>query len=225
MSEQRASKLTAAGIVATAIEVADRDGLAALSMRRIADELGVGAMSLYRHIADKDALLEAMAQEIGRRFPYPVREPGPRTWRERVAIAVDVDWELYQQHPWVVLAYSAPRYSFGLEALEGLDWLAAGFLDLGVDIVRATEMALSLWNYVNGVVLATVSEQFLGTDTTDERPSGLTDLIAGRSAPNLPHLAGLSSAPGAQRLTDARELLDAGVAALCAGFEATAASA
>ncbi|MFW0793572.1 TetR/AcrR family transcriptional regulator [Gordonia sp. CPCC 205515] len=222
MAEQRASKLTADAIVATAIDVADADGLSALSMRRIADDLGVGAMSLYRHVADKDALLEAMAEEIGRRFPYPVHDDGPWTWRQRVAIAVDIDWDLYRQHPWVVLAYSAPRYSFGLDALEGLDWLAAGFLDLGVDIVRATEMALSLWNYVNGVVLATVSEQFLGTERPGDRPSGLADLIDGRTAPHLPHLAGLASASGAARLTDPRALLDAGVAALCAGFEATA---
>lgn len=57
MADERAPKLTTELIVDTAINVADRDGLPALSMRRIADELGVGAMSLYRHISDKDALL------------------------------------------------------------------------------------------------------------------------------------------------------------------------
>ncbi|MGV9711407.1 TetR/AcrR family transcriptional regulator [Gordonia sp. NPDC003424] len=222
MAEQRTGKLTADAIVDTAIEIADRDGLTALSMRRVADELGVGAMSLYRHVADKTALIGSMVAEIGRRFPYPVHEPGPWTWRERVAIAVDLDWDLYQQHPWVVLAYATPRYSFGIDSLEGLDWLVAGFLELGVDVVRATEMTLTLWNYVNGVVLATVSEQFLGADTPDEESSGLADLIAGRTAPHLAHLGGLSSTPDAARLTDPRALLDAGVAALCAGFEATA---
>ena len=223
MSDERAPKLTASLIVDTAISVADRDGLPALSMRRIAEELGVGAMSLYRHIADKDALLEAMAEEIGRRFPYPVDETGTWTWRERVAIAVDVDWELYRRHPWVVLAYSAPRYSFGVDALEGLDWLAAGFTELGVDIATATEMALSVWNYVNGVALAQVSEQLLET-TPGERPSGLADLIDGRVASRLPHLSTLSDAPEAVRLNDPRALLDAGIDYLCAGFEARAAS-
>ena len=223
MSDERAPKLTASLIVDTAISVADRDGLPALSMRRIAEELGVGAMSLYRHIADKDALLEAMAEEIGRRFPYPVDETGTWTWRERVAIAVDVDWELYRRHPWVVLAYSAPRYSFGVDALEGLDWLAAGFTELGVDIATATEMALSVWNYVNGVALAQVSEQLLET-TPGERPSGLADLIDGRVASRLPHLSTLSDAPEAVRLNEPRALLDAGIDYLCAGFEARAAS-
>lgn len=223
MSDERAPKLTASLIVDTAISVADRDGLPALSMRRIAEELGVGAMSLYRHIADKDALLEAMAEEIGRRFPYPVDETGTWTWRERVAIAVDVDWELYRRHPWVVLAYSAPRYSFGVDALEGLDWLAAGFTELGVDIATATEMALSVWNYVNGVALAQVNEQLLET-TPGERPSGLADLIDGRVASRLPHLSTLSDAPEAARLNDPRALLDAGIDYLCAGFEARAAS-
>lgn len=223
MADERAPKLTTELIVDTAINVADRDGLPALSMRRIADELGVGAMSLYRHIADKDALLEAMAEEIGRRFPYPVDDPGPWSWRERVAIAVDVDWQLYRRHPWVVLAYSAPRYSFGVDALEGLDWLAAGFTDLGVDITTATEMALAVWNYVNGVALAQVSEQLLDA-SPGERPSGLADLIAGRVTSRLPHLSTLSDAAEAARLNDPRALLDAGVDYLCAGFEAKAAS-
>ncbi len=53
-------RLTLESIVAQAITIADSDGLAGVSMRKIADALGVGAMSLYRHVADKDALLVEM---------------------------------------------------------------------------------------------------------------------------------------------------------------------
>ena len=127
MADERAPKLTTAVIVDTAIDVADRDGLPALSMRRIADELGVGAMSLYRHIADKDALLEAMAEEIGRRFPYPVDDPGPWSWRERVAIAVDVDWQLYRRHPWVVLALLGAALQLRCRRTRGARLARGGF--------------------------------------------------------------------------------------------------
>ena len=223
---QQTSKLTTEAIVAAAIEVADQDGLDALSMRRLADELGVGAMSLYRHVADKDALLAHMVSEVGRRFPYPVYDSSP-TWRERVAIIVDIDWDLYQRHPWVVLAYSAPRYSFGADSLEGLDWLAAGFMQLGVGVERATEMGLTLWSFINGVALAEVSEKLLRAESPGTHPGGLADLIAGRVNADVGHLPVLSQLIGddsAAQLVDPRTGLDAGVAYLCAGFEASAAS-
>lgn len=225
ISSQQAPKLSVSAIVDAAIDVADRDGLAALSMRRIADELGVGAMSLYRHIADKDALIVEMADEIGRRFTYPYDQPGPWTWRERVQIVLDVDWQLFQRHPWVVLAYSSPRYSFGSESLRCLDWFAAGFLDLGVDIVEATQMAMTVWSHIHGAALAAVGDQFLHAEPSD-RPSGLVQVIEGqRSADDAARLPGLSQLAARQdtnRLTDPRILLDAGIDALCAGFEARA---
>ncbi|MFT4042554.1 MAG: TetR family transcriptional regulator [Gordonia sp. (in: high G+C Gram-positive bacteria)] len=219
----QAAKLTASAIVTAAIDVADRDGLDALSMRRLADELGVGAMSLYRHVADKEALLAGMAAEVGRRYPYPVHELPD--WRTRVDIAVRIDWDLYRRHPWVVLAYSAPRYSFGVVALEGLDWLAAGFTQLGVGVSRAVEMTLTLWAFVNGAALAAVSEELLHADSPGTHPGGLADLITGRLDADLTHLPTLSTLFGdsaAAGLVDPQAALATGVDILCAGFSACA---
>ncbi|MBT9329369.1 TetR/AcrR family transcriptional regulator, partial [Salmonella enterica subsp. enterica serovar Typhimurium] len=64
-------KLSREAIVDAAIALADEDGLDALSMRRIADRMGVGAMSLYRHVAGKDELIAAMTDEVAGRYPYP----------------------------------------------------------------------------------------------------------------------------------------------------------
>nr|WP_223205553.1 TetR/AcrR family transcriptional regulator [Gordonia jinghuaiqii] len=212
--------MSPASIVDAAIVVADTDGIGALSMRRVAEELGVGAMSLYRHVADKDALLQAMSTEVGRRFPYPVDSAAD--WRERVRIAVDVDWELYRQHPWVVLAYSSPRHSYGEESLECLDWLAAGFLELGVGIERATDMALTVWSFVHGVALVMVSDELLHDDAL-EPSAGLADVISGESEIEVPpHLARLAGRPDAARLLNPRARLDAGVGYLCEGFAASA---
>ncbi|MEE4024501.1 TetR/AcrR family transcriptional regulator [Gordonia sp. PKS22-38] len=213
-------RLTLEAIVDAAIAVADRDGIGALSMRRIADDLGVGAMSLYRHVDDKDALLQEMSEEIGRRFPYPVTDTRPWTWRDRVQVVVDIDWELYQRHPWVVLAYSSPRHSFGDESLRCLDWFAAGFLDLGVDLVEATGMALTVWSHVHGVALVAVSDDLLRAEKPSEGPDGLADLIGGRSKDLAPHLSALSQTTAAARLVDPRARLDDGIAYLCDGFEA-----
>ncbi|MGC4933505.1 TetR/AcrR family transcriptional regulator [Gordonia sp. DT30] len=224
-----APKLTTEAIVDAAIDVADRHGLDALSMRRIADELGVGAMSLYRHIADKDALLTAMAQEVGRRFPYPVGDASPG-WRHRITRAAAIDWELYQRHPWVVLAYAVPRYGFGDVSLAGLEWLAEGFGELGVDDARAVEMVLTFWSYVNGVALVSVSEHIMPADSAGPEPGGgLGELLGGWTdaerdarAEQWPILASLAGRDDIGARMAPRAILDAGVADLCAGFEAAA---
>lgn len=217
------TKLSPTSIVDAAIRVADANGLGGLSMRRVADELGVGAMSLYRHVADKDALLQRMAEVVGQRYPYPI-DTSP-SWDERVRIAVDVDWEIYQRHPWLVLAYASPRLSYGEDSLECLDWLSAGFLELGVGIERATDMALTVWSFIHGVALMAVGDQLLSEQGQETSlPSArLADVLAGGSdAAVPPHLARLAGRPDAAHLLDPRARLDTGIGYLCAGFEASA---
>ena len=127
-------KLTVALIVDAAIAVADRDGMGALSMRRIADELGVGAMSLYRHVAGKDTLIEEMTVEVGRRFPYPIdTEPALGGFSIESLRCLD----------WLVGGF-----------MDGL----------GVDVEVATEMSLTVWSYVNGVALAALPGLTLDAD-------------------------------------------------------------
>jgi AcrR family transcriptional regulator len=69
-------------IVAAAIEVLDEAGVAGLSMRRVADQLGTGAASLYAHVTGKDELLELVFDELVGQVPLP--EPDPKIWREQV---------------------------------------------------------------------------------------------------------------------------------------------
>lgn len=217
------TKLTLKQIVDAAIDVADGGGLDALSMRRIADQLGVGAMSLYRHVADKDALLAAMSAEAGQRFPYPVQRTD-LDWRERVALAVDIDWNLYQRHPWVLLAYSSPRYGYAPECLAGLEWLAQGFGQLGVDDAAAIEMALIVWDHVNGAALMSVSETLLRASIPSAGGGGLSDVLSASPGDErlaeLPLLSRVAGGSESARLVDQRAVLDAGIARLCAGFAA-----
>ncbi|MBT0567207.1 TetR/AcrR family transcriptional regulator [Williamsia sp. CHRR-6] len=235
-------RLTRAAIVDAAIDIADADGFAAVTMRAIADRLGVGAMSLYRHVADKDALLTAMTEAVGARFPYPHEMPGApvptdhrdaaavvghRHWRECVRIATDIDWTLYQRHPWVVLAYSSPRHSMGAASLGCLDWMMAAFAQLDVTPVRAAEMTVTLWSFVQGVALTSVAGELLRS-TADAALDG--DLVAVLDArettaaelaafPRVATLRGLGHDNG---ITDLRRRLDDGVELLCDGFEARA---
>jgi AcrR family transcriptional regulator len=75
----RRTALTVETIVAAAIEVLDEAGVAGLSMRRVADQLGTGAASLYAHVSGKD---ELVFDELVGQVPLP--EPDPKLWREQV---------------------------------------------------------------------------------------------------------------------------------------------
>ena len=66
---ERRTQLTRQRVVAAAIELADRDGIEALSMRRLAQELGVEAMSLYTHVRNKDDLLDGMVDAVISEIP------------------------------------------------------------------------------------------------------------------------------------------------------------
>jgi AcrR family transcriptional regulator len=79
---ERVRRLTRERILATALAVIDADGLAQLSMRRLAAELGVEAMSLYNHVPSKAALLEGVAGLVLSEIQVPGPEAGD--WRERL---------------------------------------------------------------------------------------------------------------------------------------------
>lgn len=221
MPDQPRPRLSQATIVAAAIDLADRDGLTGLSMRRIADELGAGAMSLYRHVADKDALLVEMVAEVGQRFPYP-DGTGAWGWRERVDAAVDVDWRMYLQHPWVVLAYSSPRFSYPPESLRCLDWLAEGFTEAGAGAPEAIEMSLTVWAQVHGAALSAVGDRLLADASPRSESGGLAELLAGPDPEGglPPRLAAVAGGAWAAGLADPRRLLDRSIELLCAGFAA-----
>lgn len=215
------TKLTLASIVATAIEVADEDGLAALSMRRIAERMGTGVMSLYRHITGKDMLLAEMTDEVTRRNPYPTPDGKGWTWRDRVRIAADVDWDLYRRHPWVLFTFATPRYSFGPHGLACLAWLVEGFRELEVSTGEATRMSLTVWCYISGMALPHVSATLLAQKNTEpDGQSGLRALLDG--TPTSPTPAALAELEGSGRtdLVDQESLLYSGLTALCDGFAA-----
>src|SRR3954454_22976476 len=91
-------------IVAAAIELADADGLGALSMARLAERLGCGTMSLYRHVANKDELVTFMLSEA--LTPPPAPSVGSN-WREALTPGASGLWDVFHEHPWVLQAASS----------------------------------------------------------------------------------------------------------------------
>ena len=143
--------LTLQGIVAAGVKVADAEGLAAFSMRRVASEVGVATMSLYRHVADKDDLLLQMMDAVFRSWQLPPDPPS--TWRPRLEVVARLIWDGCRQHPWLASALSITRpqalagglaiSEFALTALDGL----------GLDHETTFTAYITLVNYVRGTAL------------------------------------------------------------------------
>lgn len=117
------------------MNVADAEGLGPLSMRGVAEALGVGTMSLYTYVPGKSELLELMRD----RAVAGANELGDGTWRERVERIAHENWWRYHRHPWLLeLTAAGPvlgpnavaRYDHELAALDGI-----GLTDVELDAV------------------------------------------------------------------------------------------
>jgi AcrR family transcriptional regulator len=87
-------------VVAAAVELADAEGLAALSMRRVADKLGVGTMSLYTYVPGKAELLDLMLDTVLAEEARP--DAADADWRTGLEQRAREDWALFHRHPWVL---------------------------------------------------------------------------------------------------------------------------
>lgn len=102
-------QLSVEKITRAAIAVADAEGLVALSMQRVAAELGYTTMSLYNYVPGKDQLVELMMDAATPPPPRP--EPGG-SWQDDLERWVHATWELLLKHPWVLRA-AAPNPPLG----------------------------------------------------------------------------------------------------------------
>jgi AcrR family transcriptional regulator len=143
---RRTGGLSRDRIVAAAIDLADAEGLGALSMARLAQRLDCGTMSLYRHIANKDELVVFMLASA----PGPPPAPqDPDDWRSALTAWADGLWGVYHRHPWVLQAASS-----GPPADPGqLAWLDVGLSALGSTGLNERDKlsaVISLLHYVRG---------------------------------------------------------------------------
>ncbi|MEU2503323.1 TetR/AcrR family transcriptional regulator C-terminal domain-containing protein [Streptomyces sp. NPDC007863] len=149
--------LTLSRIVAAAVTVADAEGLTAVSMRRVAAELGVATMSLYRHVADKDDLLVRMMDVAIAERPLPA-DPPPG-WREPLDVAARQLWGLFRAHPWLAPAMSLTRPQLITSAMVYSEWVLGSLHRHGLDDQSAFTAHLTLLNYIRGLALNMETER------------------------------------------------------------------
>ncbi|MER7248093.1 GntR family transcriptional regulator [Kribbella sp. NPDC000426] len=157
---QQQPELNRDEVIRTGIEIADAEGLAALSMRRIASELGVSTMALYRYVGGKDVLVVQMVDSaIGE---FPLGTP-PDDWREAIAMVARVHWAAYRRHLWLASAISLSRPQLVPRLLPHTDAVLRALR--GFEKSAALSTMISLFAYVRGVALVMEAEAQAEQDT------------------------------------------------------------
>lgn len=136
-------------ITAAAIKIADEEGIEALSIRRVAREVGAGAMSLYRYIDSKDDLIELMSDAAEGEEPLPDKPSGD--WRADLRDFAARSRTLLRRHPWLTTRVTS-RPSFGPNALRCYEYGLRCIDGLGLSIDEMLAISISMTGYVRTFV-------------------------------------------------------------------------
>jgi AcrR family transcriptional regulator len=162
-----------------AVEIADAEGLEALSMRKVAARLGAGTMSLYRYVRSKDDLIELMVDDV---YGAAITDSRSGDWRVDLALVARNVRQASLRHPWLA-SYATTRPSFGPNLLAVIEHTLAALDGIGLDIDAMVDVWLTIMAFVNGYVLTELAER------EAQRRSKLTqDEWRARMAPYVLHL-------------------------------------
>ncbi|WP_427889042.1 GntR family transcriptional regulator [Kribbella sp. GL6] len=156
-------------VVRMGVAIADTEGLAALSMRRIAAELGVSTMALYRYVGGKDALVVQMVNEVIGEFPLGEI---PAYWRDAVAMVARVHWAAYRRHLWLASAISLSRPQLVPRLLPHTNAVLGALR--GFEKHAAMSTMISLFAYVRGIALVMEAEAQAEQDTGETADEWVT---------------------------------------------------
>jgi AcrR family transcriptional regulator len=162
-------------VVAEAVRLADREGVEGLSMRRLADALGAGAMSLYHYVANKDELLDAMVDVVFSEIEPP---PEGSDWQSAMRRESESARQVLARHPWAITLMES-RTTPGPANLRHREAVTGCLRRAGFSVPMATHANWLLNGYVYGYALQVASLPF---DTADE----LAEMTENVYLPQLP---------------------------------------
>jgi AcrR family transcriptional regulator len=216
-------------IAAAALAIADTEGFDAVSIRRVAAELGAGTMSLYRYISAKADLVALMDDAImGESLIADSRLPAD--WREALAMIARSTRAVLLRHPWAVQALqgrgaAAQDGSFGPHGIRHFEQSLAAVAAAPLDTAAKLDLIAIVDDYVFGHVLRAGEQQSRAASADAEHTAAITAYIQDQlSTGQFPHLAELARDPAAQAIADPARLDDrfeCGLQALLDGAVAT----
>jgi AcrR family transcriptional regulator len=167
-------------VLRAAVALADRDGVGSLSMRRLAQELGVEAMSLYHHVANKDEILDGIVGVVFSEIDIPDQTDWKAAMRQRAISAR----EALQRHPWAT-GLMESRSTPGPATLRHHDAVLGILRNAGFSIEMAAHAYSVLDSYIYGFALQEASLPF---DTSEEIAAVAESIMEHFSADAYPHL-------------------------------------
>jgi AcrR family transcriptional regulator len=153
-------------VVQAAIAIADADGLAALSMRRVAEALGLSPMSLYTYVPSKAELVDLMLDRVAGEAPLP--DPTADGWRARLEQIARQSWARAQLHPWI-LQIGTHRPPLGPNVLARVEATLRAVDGLGLSELDMDQVTSLVGDYVRGAVRAALDAREI------EQATGMTD--------------------------------------------------
>jgi len=173
--------LTRQRVLDTAGELADRDGVGSLSMRKLAQELGVEAMSLYHHVAGKDAILDGLSDIVFSEIELP---SGRTDWKDAMRQRAISAREALRRHPWATSLMES-RPTPGPTNLRHHDAVLGILRNGGFSIELAAHAYSLLDAYIYGFAL---QENSLPFGTPEETAEVAQTIMAEFAAGTYPHL-------------------------------------
>jgi AcrR family transcriptional regulator len=146
----RRGALSRSEIVRVALEIADAEGLGAVSIRRLARELGSGAMSIYHYFASRDELLELMAEIVAAEVLVPEL---PEDWRAALTEIARRSRAAWLKHPWLLTAAQERSTAITpnmLRHIEQSSQAVRPLAELGVDREHLTALVIAVDDYTLG---------------------------------------------------------------------------
>lgn len=206
-------------VVAAAITIADAEGIEAVSMRRIAGELGTSTMSLYKHVNGKDGLILLMIDSVLGEDSLPT--PSEADWRADLEACARLQWAGFRRHPWLAGMMSISRPQLVPNGFRYTEWCLRALAPLGLSMESMMFISVAVFSHAKGIAidLAFEAEQRQDTGLTADEymTTRSTDIEAMVSPLDLPLLASLVRSDDFDLDLDA--LFDFGLRRLLDGIE------
>ncbi|MEV7543592.1 TetR/AcrR family transcriptional regulator [Streptomyces sp. NPDC089915] len=194
----RRPSFTREAITAAAVALADAEGLEAVTMRRVAAEVGAGVMSLYSYAPDKETLLELMVDHVSGELTAPA--PGG-DWRADLKTVARLQRAHMLSHPWLPAALSTPRVP-GPNTLAFMEHVLAVLRPSGLDGAAKLEVFAQTTAFVAGYVTHEIAQA--SVSRSPDRAAAVGRYLAAVAADGRhPELAEALSAPGRPLTPDA----------------------
>jgi AcrR family transcriptional regulator len=189
--KRRRVPLTRERVLRRALRIADKQGLAALSMRKLAQELGVEAMSLYHHVKNKEDILDGLLEVVVGEIEVPAIGGD---WREAMRRRASSAHDVLMAHPWATMLLMS-RISVGPAMMRYVNATLGCLRESGFSFPTADYAWNAMDSYIYGYTLQQLNFPF----EPDEYPDAAAAFVPDVAADAYPYLVGLSAEVIARR--------------------------